>query len=111
MYRYSLIVLVNFSLSYYFFVSYVGEYHKVCIYTINIYILHDRPMLVLDLYIVLYSSSLCYEQCPHRQLFSETSIGCSCVWILLDHFPHDHISYSYWTLRAYIKHCPLLTLV
>ena len=86
MYMYSLILLVNFSLSYYFFVSYVGEYHWVCIYTINIYILHDRPMLVLVLYIVLYSPSLCYEQCPHRQLFLETSIGCSCVWILLDPF-------------------------
>ena len=39
---------------------------------------------------VLFSLSLCYEQSPHRQLFIETSTGCSCVWILLDPYPHDH---------------------
>ena len=39
---------------------------------------------------VLYFLSLCYEQSPHRQLFIETSAGCSCMWILLDPFPHDH---------------------
>ena len=39
---------------------------------------------------VLYILSLCYEQSPHRQLFIVTSIGCSCVWILLDPYPHDH---------------------
>ena len=30
------------------------------------------------------------NKAPHRQLFIETSIGCSCVWILLDPYPHDH---------------------
>ena len=39
---------------------------------------------------VLYLLSLCYEQGPHRQLFIETSTGCSCVWILLDPYPHDY---------------------
>ena len=39
---------------------------------------------------VLYFLSLCYEQSPHRQLFIETSVGYSCVWILLDPYPHDH---------------------
>ena len=39
---------------------------------------------------VLYSLSLCCVQSPHRQLFIETSAGCSCVWISLDPYPHDH---------------------
>ena len=39
---------------------------------------------------VLYFLSLCYEQSPHRQLFIDSSAGCSCVWILLDRYPHDH---------------------
>ena len=39
---------------------------------------------------VLYNLSLCYEQSPHRQLYIETSTGCSCVQILLDPCPHDH---------------------
>ena len=34
--------------------------------------------------------SLCYEQSPHRQLYIETSTGCSCVQFLLDPSPHDH---------------------
>ena len=33
---------------------------------------------------------LYYEQSPHRQLFIETSTGCSCVWISLDPYRHDH---------------------
>ena len=41
---------------------------------------------------VLYSLSLYYEQSPHRQLFIDSSAGCSCVWILLDPYPHDHHS-------------------
>ena len=90
MYMYSLVLLVIISLFYCFFVSSVGKYHWVCLHTINIYILHDKPIPVLVLYIVLYSLSLCYEQSLHRQLFIETSIGCSCVWILLDPYPHDH---------------------
>ena len=40
--------------------------------------------------IVLYILSLCCEQSPHRQLYLETSTGCSCVQILLDPCPHDH---------------------
>ena len=39
---------------------------------------------------VLYNLSLCCEQSPHRQLYIETSTGCSCVQILLDPCPHDH---------------------
>ena len=39
---------------------------------------------------VLYILSLCYEQSPHRQLYIETSTGCSCVQISLDPYPHDH---------------------
>ena len=39
---------------------------------------------------VLYSLSLCYEQSLHRQLFIDTSVGCSCVGISLDPYPHDH---------------------
>ena len=39
---------------------------------------------------VLYNLSLYYEQSPHRQLYIETSAGCSCVQILLDPYPHDH---------------------
>ena len=41
--------------------------------------------------VVLYFLSLCYEQSPHRQLYIETSAGCSCVQILLDPCPHDHL--------------------
>ena len=67
-----------------------GEYHWICLHTINICILHGKPMIVLVLYTVLYLLSLCYEQSLHRQLFIETSTGCSCVWILLDPYPHDH---------------------
>ena len=33
---------------------------------------------------VLYFLSLYCEQSPHRQLFIDSSAGCSCVWILLD---------------------------
>ena len=40
--------------------------------------------------VVLYILSLCCEQSLHRQLYLETSTGCSCVQILLDPFPHDH---------------------
>ena len=55
-------------------------------HTINICFLHEEPMPT----IVLYFLSLCCEQSPQRQLFIETSTGCSCVWILLDPYPHDH---------------------
>ena len=47
---------------------------------------------------VLYNLSLYYEQGPHRQLYIETSTGCSCVRILLDPCPHDHHFFLYWTL-------------
>ena len=40
--------------------------------------------------VVLYFLSLYCEQSPNRQLFIEASAGCSCVWILLDPYPHDH---------------------
>ena len=75
----SFILLDIISLSYCFFVSSVGEYHWLCLHTINIYILHGKPIIVPVLYNVLYVLSLCYEQSPHRQLYIETSIGCSCV--------------------------------
>ena len=39
---------------------------------------------------VLYFLSLCCEQSPHRQLYIETSTGCSCVQTSLDLCPHDH---------------------
>ena len=39
---------------------------------------------------VLYLLSLCCEQSPRRQLYIETSAGCSCVQISLDLCPHDH---------------------
>ena len=39
---------------------------------------------------VLYFLPLCYEQSPNRQLYIETSAGCSCVQISLDLCPHDH---------------------
>ena len=39
---------------------------------------------------VLYFLSLYYEQSPHRQLYIETSTGCSCVQISLGPCPHDH---------------------
>ena len=42
------------------------------------------PATVLDFL------SLFCEQSPHRQLFIEVCAGCSCVWILLDPYPHDH---------------------
>ena len=40
--------------------------------------------------VVLYFLSLYCEQSPHRQLYIETSTGCSCVQISLDLCPHDH---------------------
>ena len=73
-----------------FFVGSVREYHWVSLHIINIYILHGKPIIALVLYTVLYLLSLCYEQSPHRQLFIETSAGCSCVWIPLDPYPYDH---------------------
>ena len=39
---------------------------------------------------VLYYLPLCCEQSPHRQLFIDSSAGCSYVWILLVPYPHDH---------------------
>ena len=50
------------------------------LHTINICFLHEEPMLN----VVLYLLSLYCEQSPHRQLYIETSTGCSCVQILLD---------------------------
>ena len=49
-------------------------------------------MMTVVLYSVLYFLFLCCERSPHWQLFIETSPGCSCVWILLDPYPHDHHS-------------------
>ena len=49
-------------------------------------------MVVIVLYTELCFQSLCYEQSPYRQLFIESSAGCSCVWISLDPYPHDHHS-------------------
>ena len=83
-------LLVIFSLSYCFFVGGVREYHWIILHTINICFLHGKPVITLVLYTVLYFLSMCYEQSPHRQLFIETSTGCSCVWISLDPYPHDH---------------------
>ena len=40
--------------------------------------------------VVLYILSLYCEQSPHRQLYLETSTGCSSVQISLDPCPHDH---------------------
>ena len=57
------------------------------LHTINICFLYEEPMLN----VVLYFLSLYCEQSPHRQLYIETSIGCSCVKILLDPCPHDHL--------------------
>ena len=68
----------------------MGEYHWLCLHTINIYILHGKPIIVPVLYNVLYVLSLCYEQSPHRQLYIETSTGCSCEQISLDLCLHDH---------------------
>ena len=77
---------IPFLLLHCFFVGSVKEYHWISLHTINIYFLHEEPMLVNVLYIL----SLCYEQSPHRLLMIETSAGCSCVQISLDLCPHDH---------------------
>ena len=60
--------------------------------------------------VVLYFMSLCYEQSPHRQLYIETSTGCSCVQISLDPCPHDHHFFPLLdTVSLYgIKQSPLL---
>ena len=74
------------SLLHCFLVGSVRGWHWTSLHTINICFLHEEPMPVT----VLYFLSLCCEQRPHRQLFIDSSAGCSCVWILLVPYPHDH---------------------
>ena len=79
-------------MAYYFFVSYVGEYHWVLAFTpVNIYILHDQTNVsTCSIYCSIFTYPCVMNNALIGQLFLETSIVMFMCVDPIGSFPHDH---------------------